>query len=126
MMRNFVRVFAIACALTLFAGTSFAQATSDKKSTTSTEKGSTKKSSSKAKLVDINSASKDELTGVGFDDATAQKVIDGRPWANKRQLLTKKVVDQKTYDSVKDKIIAHGGTKKGSKGDATKGGDTKK
>ena len=49
-----------------------------------------------AKKVDINSASKADLVAVGVDEATAQKIIDGRPYKMKTQLTSKKIVDAAT------------------------------
>ena len=110
-------ILAIGFAL-LIVSTSLAQSgqTSAPSSSGSAQSGATKSSSSKpdkmtsamGEKIDINAASKDQLqTLPGIGDKTAQKIIDQRPYRSKRDLLTKNIVPQSTYDKIKDQIVAH-------------------
>ena len=58
-------------------------------------------------LMDLNSASKTQLVSLlGIGEAYAQKIIDGRPYREKSELVRKNIISEKTYEIISDKVIA--------------------
>ncbi len=94
------KILVLLFALSLISGIAVAQAgAKTAKAPTTT--------AAKADLLDINSATKDQLQALpGIGAAYSQKIIDGRPYKKKTDLVQKKIVPQATYDKIKDQIIA--------------------
>jgi DNA uptake protein ComE-like DNA-binding protein len=101
MKKNAIRLWLVALVLALSVGVAVSHPQS---SSTTAKQGAT---AAKSELLDINSATKEQLDALpGIGEKYAQKIIDGRPYAKKTDLVNKKVIPQATYNKIKDMIIA--------------------
>ena len=59
----------------------------------------------KQKTVDLNAASEDELTGLpGVGQREARRIMAGRPYKDKHELVSKKIMSASAYDKLKDDV----------------------
>lgn len=112
----------LAAVLLAIAGSAFAQkAEAPKTAPVKAEAKMDAKADAKKEPMDINSASVDELkTLPGVGDTYAAKIVKGRPYSGKDDLTKKKIVPVKTYDGIKDMIIARQSKKDEPKKDMKK------
>ena len=108
-MKSFCRSLAVALAM-LLAGSQAKVAAAGQEPGSKPEAMATSAQMEKAAAadkLDINTATKDQLkTLPGIGDAYSQKIIDGRPYRTKLDLVHNKIIPQATYDKIKDQIIA--------------------
>jgi competence protein ComEA len=94
-----------------FAQTGSAKPNASKHAASPAPSGKTATKTPAAKLIDINSATPEQLkTLPGISDVYAQKIVDNRPYRVKTDLVRKNVVPQATYDKISGMVIAKQGT----------------
>jgi competence protein ComEA len=113
-MQLLAAILAVTIALPVFAQSKSPTATSPSASTpaapakpSASAPAAPSTAAKEKELVDINTASAAELKALpAIGDAYSAKIIQGRPYKMKDQLVSRKILPQATYDKVKDLIIA--------------------
>ncbi len=59
-----------------------------------------------SKVVDINTGTETDFVNLGFDRTLAKKIVDGRPYRTKRDLVTRQVLTKDQYDKFKASLVA--------------------
>ena len=98
--RLMTRILIVLFALSMISGMAVGQAAKTPSKTSTATAANTD-------LLDINSATKDQLDALpGIGAAYSQKIIDGRPYKQKNELVSKKIVPASTYAKIQDLVIA--------------------
>ena len=99
------RIGVVLVGLVLVSALSFAQAPKPAKEPAAKKEHAT--ASTKHELVDLNSATKEQLAALpGIGDAYSDKIIAGRPYKSKSELKSKKIIPAATYGKISGKVIA--------------------
>jgi competence protein ComEA len=105
------RTAAILCAVIMASSLIFGQAPAPKakpaKPAEAMKKETPAKPAAKHELVDLNSATKEQLMSVpGIGDTYADKIIAGRPYKSKAELKSKNIVPASAYSKIARHVIA--------------------
>lgn len=90
------------------AKTAQAPAPATKAKTATTAAKATKAASTKSTLLDLNSATRDQLIALpGVGEAYADAIIKGRPYKNRSELVSRKIIPETAYKQIRTKVTAH-------------------
>jgi hypothetical protein len=57
-------------------------------------------------VVDINAAPEADIVSIGIERTVAKKIVEGRPWRSKRDLVTKQLLSKEQYEKLKNALVA--------------------
>jgi competence protein ComEA len=103
--RNWIAIASIGMVLGLSADFAVAAETEKKSSAEKKPSSEAKKDSSKGTRLDLNTASLNDLKAIrGISEAQAKKIVEGRPYKRRNELLSKKIVDAETYEKLRERV----------------------
>ena len=106
-MRTFIRSLAMAAMVVAAPVLSAQPKKAETKPAAAAKPAAKAEAPAAAGKIDINTSTAAELEAFpGIGKALAAKIIKGRPYANKLQLVQKKILTQAVYDKIKDNLIA--------------------
>lgn len=120
-------LMAVALSALLAAPIGVAQAKSSTATPAATTTQSSTSTSKKGGMIDLNTASAQELdTLPGIGKKRAQAIIDHRPYKTKDELVEKKIVPQSVYNEIKDRVVARRGASTSGSGSSSHRSSTTK
>jgi competence protein ComEA len=106
MRKSRLLISMIACLLAVFLAAPI-QAQPKDKAPAKTAAAPAKAAAKSGDLLDLNSATVDQIKSLpGIGDVYSKKIVAGRPYQRKDQLVSKSIVPQATYDKIKELVIA--------------------
>ena len=112
LLSTFIAVLAIALVSTAGIAQKKSAEKSAEKTAATAKKEAKTAATEAAQLIDLNSATKEQLMTIpGIGDAYAKKIIASRPYKAKTDLVKKNIVPETTYKKIADKVIAKQATK---------------
>ena len=112
-----IRILTVIIALLFAVGAAVAPVSAQAPKSDAKAPAASKSAADKTKApLDLNSASADQLRELnGIGEAFSKKIVEGRPYKSKDELVKRKIVPQATYDKIKDQVVARQDTAKTKK-----------